>query len=55
MGSRLLRFALTGATPTGVHQATSPPAVAGNRSFPALAGQLVTIEETDQLRDDAGL
>jgi len=44
MGSRLLRSALTGATPKGVHQATPPPAVAGNRSFPALAGQLVTIE-----------
>jgi hypothetical protein len=38
-----------------VHQATPPPAVAGNRSFPALAGQLVTIEQTEQLRDDAGL
>ena len=42
-------------SPTGVHQATPPPAVAGNRSFPALAGQLVTIEQTEQLRDDAGL
>jgi len=35
---------LQGGSPTGVHQATPPPAVAGNRSFPALAGQLVTIE-----------
>ena len=55
MGSRLLRSALTGATPTGLHQATPPPAVTGLRPFPALAGQLVTIEQTEQLRDDAGL
>jgi hypothetical protein len=55
MGSRLLRSALTGATPTGLHQATPPPAMAGNRSFPVLAGQLVSIERTEQLRDDAGL
>jgi hypothetical protein len=51
----LLRSALTDATPTGVHQATPPPAVAGFCPFPALAGQLMTIEQTDQLRDDAGL
>lgn len=55
MGSRLLRSALTGATPTGLDQATPPPVVACFRPFPALAGQLVTIEQTEQLRDDAGL
>ena len=55
MGSRLLRSALTGATPTGLDQATPPPAVTGLRPFPALAGQRVSIEQTDQLRDNAGL
>jgi hypothetical protein len=38
-----------------VHQATPPPAVTGLRPFPALAGHRVIIEQTDQLRDDAGL
>ncbi|MCX5958735.1 MAG: hypothetical protein NT053_02445 [Cyanobacteria bacterium] len=51
----MLRSALTGATQTGLHQATPPPAVAGFRPFPVLAGQLVSIERTEQLRDDAGL
>jgi len=47
--------AAPGGSPTGLHQATPPPAVAGNRSFLALAGQLVSIEQTEQLRGDAGL
>jgi len=55
MVSRLLRSALTGAAATGLPPAQPPPAVAGFRPFPAQAGQLVTDEQIERLRDEAGL
>jgi hypothetical protein len=55
MVSRLLRAALTGNAATGLPAATPTPAVAGFCPFPAQAGRLVTNEQIDQLRDDAGL
>jgi hypothetical protein len=55
MVSRLLRAALSGSSAPG----TTPPApvstVAGFRPFPAQGGQLVTNDQIDQLRDEAGL
>ncbi len=53
MVSRLLRAALSGSTATG--PSASTPAVAGFRPFQAEAGQLITNEQIDQLRDQAGL
>ena len=55
MVSRLLRAALTGSGATGVTQASPSRGVAGFRPFTARAGQLVTNEQIDQLRDEAGL
>ncbi len=55
MVSRLLRAALSGTTATGPLPSPSTPAVAGFRPFPAEAGQLITNEQIDQLRDHAGL
>ncbi len=55
MVSRLLRAALTGSGPTDVTQASPSRGVAGFRPFTARAGQLVTNEQIDQLRDEAGL
>jgi len=56
MVSRLLRAALSGTSAIGAQ--ASPPAseaVAGFRPFPAQAGQLVSNDQIDQLRDEAGL
>lgn len=55
MVSHLLRAALTGTSAPGLPAATPTPAVAGFCPFPARAGQVVTNEQIDQLRDDAGL
>jgi hypothetical protein len=55
MVSRLLRAALSGTASMGPCRADSPPAVAGFRPFPSQAGQLVTNEQIDRLRDEAGL
>jgi hypothetical protein len=55
MVSRLLRAALNGSAALGLPTADSPSGVAGFRPFPAQAGQLVTDEQIDQLRDEAGL
>jgi hypothetical protein len=55
MVSRLLRAALCGPAATELSPFVSTPAVAGFRPFPATAGQLVTNEKIDQLRDEAGL
>ncbi|MCT0226743.1 hypothetical protein KQ300_00810 [Synechococcus sp. CS-1331] len=53
--SRLLRAALSGAPSTGQAAAGAPPSVAGFRPFQARAGVVVTNEQIDQLRDEAGL
>ena len=53
--SRLLRAALSGAASTGQAAAGAPPSVAGFRPFQARAGVVVTNEQIDQLRDEAGL
>ena len=55
MVSRLLRAALSGAASTGQVAAGAPPSVAGFRPFQARAGVVVTNEQIDQLRDEAGL
>jgi hypothetical protein len=55
MVSRLLRAALNGSASPGLSAGESPPAVAGFRPFAAPAGQVVTNERIDQLRDEAGL
>ena len=55
MVSRLLRAALSGAASTGQASAEAPPGVAGFRPFQARAGVVVTNEQIDQLRDEAGL
>ena len=55
MVSRLLRAALSGAASTGQAAAGAPPSVAGFRPFQARAGVVVTNEQIDQLRDEAGL
>jgi hypothetical protein len=51
MVSRLLRAALSGA-PSPAGAATT---VAGFRPFPAQAGMVVSNDQIDQLRDEAGL
>ncbi|QPN70937.1 hypothetical protein [Synechococcus sp. CBW1108] len=53
--SRLLRAALSGAPSTGQAAAEAPPSAAGFRPFQARAGVVVTNEQIDQLRDEAGL
>ncbi|MCP9908555.1 hypothetical protein KBZ15_01305 [Cyanobium sp. BA20m-p-22] len=53
--SRLLRAALSGAPSTGPAAAGAPPSVAGFRPFQARAEVVVTNEQIDQLRDEAGL
>jgi len=55
MVSRLLRAALSGAASAGQAPAEVPPGVAGFRPFQARAGVVVTNEQIDQLRDEAGL
>jgi len=52
MVSRLLRTALSGGTTSGPASAASGSAVAGFRPFPAQAGQVVTDEQVDRLRDE---
>jgi hypothetical protein len=54
MVSRLLRAALSGGA-VAAQSAGAPATVAGFRPFAAPAGQLVTNEQIDRLRDDAGL
>lgn len=54
MVSRLLRAALSGGALTA-QSAGAPATVAGFRPFAAPAGQLVTNEQIDRLRDEAGL
>lgn len=55
MVSRLLRAALSGAPSTGQAAAGAPPSVAGFRPFQPRAGVVLTNEQIDQLRDEAGL
>ena len=56
MVSRLLRAALSGQATTGSAPAPPPAeAVAGFRPFPTQADRLVTNDQIDQLRDEAGL
>jgi hypothetical protein len=55
MVSRLLRTALSGGIASGLASAASGSAVAWFRPFPAQAGQMVTDEQVDRLRDEAGL
>ncbi len=55
MVSRLLRAALLGPGATHPSPSGGSPTIAGFRPFPAQAGQLVTNEQIDQLRDEAGL
>jgi hypothetical protein len=52
MVSLLLRAALGGSTTA---QPSVEGTVAGFRPFPAKAGQLVSNDQIDQLRDEAGL
>jgi hypothetical protein len=54
MVSRLLRAALNGSAFPQPPAAASPR-VAGFRPFPARAGQVVSNDQIDQLRDEAGL
>ena len=53
--SRLLRAALSGAASTGQAAAGAPPTIAGFRPSQAPVGAVVTNEQIDQLRDEAGL
>lgn len=53
--SRLLRAALSGAASTGQAPAEASPGVAGFRPFQARGVAVVTNEQIDQLRDEAGL
>jgi hypothetical protein len=53
--SRLLRAALSGAASTGQAAVETPPTIAGFRPFQAPGGAVVTNEQIDQLRDEAGL
>ena len=55
MVSQLLRAALRGAAAPHLSPSGDSPSIAGFRPFPARAGQLVTNERIDQLRDEAGL
>ena len=55
MVSRLLRSALSGSPAPGQASDVAPASVGGFRPFPAQAGAVVTNDQIDQLRDDAGL
>jgi hypothetical protein len=55
MVSRLLRAALSGRPAPDASPGPPTTAVAGFHPFPAQAGQLVTNEQIDRLRDEAGL
>jgi hypothetical protein len=55
MVSRLLRAALSGVAGTAPPPGVGPATVAGFRPFAAPGGQLVTNEQIDRLRDEAGL
>ena len=55
MVSRLLRAALSGAPSTGQAAAEAVPGVGGFRPFQARSGAVVTNEQIEQLRDEAGL
>jgi hypothetical protein len=55
MVSRLMRAALSGAASTDQAGAGATPSVVGFRPFHARAGAVVTNEQIDQLRDEAGL
>ena len=55
MVSRLLRAALSGSAAPGLTPAPQPPEGGVFRPFPAQPGQLVTNEQIDRLRDEAGL
>ena len=55
MVSRLLRAALSGSPDPGLAPSPPAPVEAVFRPFPAPAGQLVTNEQIDRLRDQAGL
>lgn len=55
MVSRRLLVALSGTASLTPSPSDSLPAVAGFRPFPARAGQLVTHEKINLLRDEAGL
>jgi len=55
MVSRLLRAALNGRADQGHPAGESTPAVAVFRPFAAQDGRVVSNEQIDQLRDEAGL
>jgi hypothetical protein len=55
MVSRLLRAALNGRADQGLPAGDSSPTVAGFRPFAAQHGRVVSNEQIDQLRDEAGL
>lgn len=55
MVSRLLRAALNGRADHGFPAGPPTPAVAGFRPFAAQHGRVVSNEQIDQLRDEAGL
>lgn len=55
MVSRLLRAALNGRFDQGLPAGESSPAVAGFRPFVARDGRVVSNDQIDQLRDEAGL
>lgn len=55
MVSRLLRAALSGAPCDEQAAAEAVPGVGGFRPFQARSGTVVTNEQIDQLRDEAGL
>jgi hypothetical protein len=55
MVSRLMRAALSGAASTDQAAAGAASSVVGFRPFHARAGAVVTNEQIDQLRDEAGL
>ena len=55
MVSRLLRAALSSSNTPGTPPPAPARAVAGFCPFPAQGGQLVTNDQIDQLRDEAGL
>lgn len=55
MVSRLLRAALNGRADQALPAGASSPAVAGFRPFAAQDGRVVSNEQIDQLRDEAGL
>ncbi|MFM7266465.1 MAG: hypothetical protein ACKOZW_12925 [Cyanobium sp.] len=55
MVSRLLRAALNGRADQGLPAGDYTPVVAGFRPFAAQNGRVVSNEQIDQLRDEAGL